>query len=408
MRAEILCVGTELLIGQVVNTNATFLSRELAALGIDVHWVVTVGDNFERLGQAIAEAASRADLVLLSGGLGPTEDDITIEAIARYLGEGLEERADVRQHIEELFRKRNRPMNPTNLKQALFPPSATPIPNPSGTAYGLYAERNGTQFMSFPGVPFELEVMWRSWARPRLTGSGVIQSVLLKYAGIGESDLASKVSTYFQGTNPTVAPYASNGEVHLRVTAKAASSEDAEALLAPTVAALSAITPYYYGRNEETLPSVVGKLLLEHKQTVALAESCTGGLLASRITDISGASNYLVGGLVVYATRLKTELAGVNADWLAAHGTVNREVAEELANGARVRLRADWGIGITGWASNGPDVPAGDAGLVWVAIAGPAGTEAEAHRFGEKTPREVIKYRATQVALDLLRRRLLI
>lgn len=407
MRAEILCVGTELLIGQVVNTNATFLARELAALGIDVHWVVTVGDNFERLGAAIAEAASRAELVLLSGGLGPTEDDITIEAIARHLGEPLEERADVRRHIEELFQKRNRTMNPSNLKQALFPPSATPIPNPTGTAYGLHVERQGTQFMAFPGVPHELETMWRSWARPRLMGGGVIQSVLLKYTGIGESDLASMVSTYLQGTNPTVAPYASNGEVHLRVTAKAASAELAQAMLEPPVRALSAIAPYYYGRDEDTLPSMIGRILNERAQTLAVAESCTGGLLASRITDVSGASNYFLGGLVVYATRLKTELAGVNAGWLAREGPVNREVAEELAAGARARLGADWGMGVTGWASGGPGVPAGQAGLVWVAVHGPDGSHAEEHRFGETTPREVVKYRATQVVFDLLRRSLL-
>jgi nicotinamide-nucleotide amidase len=409
MRAEILCVGTELLIGQTVNTNATFLAQGLAALGIDCYWMSTVGDNFARLQEAIATAWGRADLVLMTGGLGPTADDITVEAIARFLGEPLEERAEARAHVEALFAARKRVLVPSNYKQALFPPTAGVIPNPTGTAMGCHVARDGKQIMAFPGVPFELKQMWREWAEPRLAkaGGGMIRSVLLKYTGIGEAMLAEQVAGYLERSNPTVAPYAANGEVHLRVTAKAGSPEECDRLLAPVVAELSALAPHYYGRDEQTLPSVVGDRLLARGQSVGLAESCTGGLLASRLTDIPGASRYVRGGVVCYDTALKVAMLGVPEAMIEAEGVVSRAVAERLATGAREALVADWGVGVTGWASGGPGVPEADAGLVWVAVAGPDGdVEAREARYGARTPREMVKYFATQAALDLLRQRL--
>jgi len=402
MKCELLCIGTELLIGQTVNTNATWLGQELAAIGVDLLWVTTVGDNPGRMADAIRTALGRADLVLTSGGLGPTADDLTIEVIAEVLGEPLEERPEVREHIEGWFRQRNRPLSPSNYKQTRFPPSAELIPNPTGTAYGMCVQRGQARLLTFPGVPMELKAMWTGWARPRVAAGATIRSTLLRYVGIGESALAERVAHLLEGSNPTVAPYAGDWEVHLRVTAKAATAAEADAMLAPMVAELEAIKPYCYGRDGTTLPAAVGQLLRPRGQTVATAESCTGGLVASRLTDVAGSSDYVRGGVVAYATAVKQELLGLSEDVLA-HGVVSEPVACALAQAARRTLGADWGIGVTGWAGGAPD-PADD-GLVWYAVAGPDGAAAvaEAARFGGTIPRETVKFRASQTALALLR-----
>jgi nicotinamide-nucleotide amidase len=406
LNCEVLCIGTELLIGQVVNTNATYLGQELAAIGIDLLWVTTVGDNPGRMDAAIATALDRADLVLVTGGLGPTADDLTVERIAHVLGEPLAERPEVREHIEGWFKQRNRPLAASNFKQALFPPSGTPIPNPTGTAFGLHVRRGNHQLMAFPGVPMELKAMWTQWARPRLAGEATLRSVLLRYIGIGEAVLAERVAHLLEGSNPTVAPYAGDWEVHLRVSAKAATAEAADALMAPVLAELEAIRPYFYGRDDVTLPAAVGKLLQARGQTVATAESCTGGLLASRLTDVAGSSAYVRGGVVCYATEVKHQLLGVPQATLD-QGVVSEPVACALAQAARRTLDADWGVGITGWAGEAPEGQ--ESGLVWYAVAGPDGTAAvaEAARFGGAIPRETVKYRATQTALALLRRQLM-
>ncbi len=409
MQAEILCIGTELLIGQTVNSNATWIARELAALGISVLWVTTVGDNWDRLADALGRACARADLVVTTGGLGPTADDITIEAIARLMGEPLAERQEVRDHIERVFAMRRRPLVASNYKMALFPPSADLIRNPAGTAFGLSARHDRAWIMSFPGVPMELKEMWATWARPQLMeagGGGTIHSVLLRYVGIGEAQLADQVADLLEGVNPSVAPYAGDAEVHLRVTARAASKVAAEAMMAPVLARLRAIAPYYYGEDDVTLPAAVGGLLIASGQTVAAGESCTGGLLTSRLTDVAGSSQYVRGALVAYMTPVKTDVLGVDAAVVAEQGVVSEAVALALATRVRAMLGADWGVGVTGWAGAAPGLPADDEGRVWVAVDGPGGADAQEWRFGG-FPREVVKQRATQAALDLLRRRLL-
>ncbi|MEB3328692.1 MAG: competence/damage-inducible protein A [Candidatus Sericytochromatia bacterium] len=407
MRAEVLCVGTELLIGQVVNTNATWLGRELAALGLAVCWNTTVGDNAGRLDDALRRAAGRAEVVVVTGGLGPTPDDITVEALARLAGEGLVERPEALAHLEAWFAARRRPMSPSNLKQATFPPSVELIPNPTGTALGAALRHDGAWVLAFPGVPAELEAMWQAWARPRLAalGGGTIRSVLLRYVGIGESVLAEQVADLLDGANPSVAPYAGDGEVHLRVTARAADEAAAEAAMAPVLTRLRAIAPYYYGEGEVTLPAAVGARLLEAGQTVATAESCTGGLLASRLTDVPGSSRWMRGGVVAYMTDVKEAVLGVDPALIEAHGVVSEAVACALAEGARVTLGATWGIGVTGWAGPAPNLEPTEVGLVWFAVAGPDGATALGVRYGAMG-RPVVKQRATQGALDLLRRRM--
>jgi nicotinamide-nucleotide amidase len=405
MRAEILCIGTELLIGQVVNTNATWLARELAACGVSLHWVTIVGDNPVRLREALERAAGRADWVITTGGLGPTADDITVAVLADVMGEPLQERAAVREHLEAYFARRQRAMAASNLKMALFPPSAELIPNPAGTAFGLAVSCQQALVVCFPGVPIELHTMWQAWARPRLQAraTGVIESVLLRYVGIGEAQLAERVADLLEAENPTVAPYAGDGEVHLRVTARAEGPEAAQNLLVPVVARLRAIKPYYYGTDDCTLPDAVGALLKQLGQTVATAESCTGGLVASRLTDVSGSSAYMRGGLVAYMTPVKSEVLGVSPDVLATHGVVSEAVAVAMAQRARAMFGSDWGLGVTGWASGAPGVDPADVGMVWLAVAGEADTVAECWRFGN-LPREMVKQRASQMLLDLLRR----
>lgn len=409
MLAEILSVGTELLIGQVVNTNATWISQQLAGLGIDVHRVVTVGDNMDRLGEAIDTALGRADLVVCTGGLGPTADDITIEAVARVLGEPLVERPDVLEHIAGIFARRNRRMTDLDRKQALFPASAELIPNPSGTAFGIHVRRGKSRLMAFPGVPAELKTMWATWAAEQLTasGGGVIHSTLLKFSGCTEAELAELVHDLFDSENPTVAPYTASGEVHLRITAKAASLDAAVALLAPMEAAvLERTAQYYFGRDDDTLPSVVGARLRAAGQTVGVAESATGGLLAARITDVAGSSDYFRGGVVAYSVPVKVQLVGVPPEIVEQYGHVSRETTEALARGIRKALDSDWGVGTTGFAGVGPGAPQDQVGLVYVSVCDPAGqVTTREYRWGPH-PRKQVKHFATQRALDLLLRKL--
>lgn len=409
MLAEILSIGTELLIGQVVNTNATWLARQLASLGIDVHRVVTVGDNMERLMEALDTALGRADLVVCTGGLGPTADDITIEAVARLLGEPLEERSEALAHIEGMFASRNRGMTDLDRKQALFPPSAELIPNPSGTAFGICVQRGRSRLMAFPGVPAELETMWAAWAAPRLAeaAGGTIHSTLLKFSGCTEAELAELVRDLLEGANPTVAPYANSGEVHLRITAKAATAQEAREMLAPVERAILERTwRYYFGRDDETLPAVVGARLRAAGQTLGVAESATGGLLASRITDVPGSSEYFRGGVVAYTIPVKVGLVGVPRAIVEQFGHVSRETTEALARGIRQAVGSDWGIGTTGYAGAGPGAPEDKLGLVYVSVCDPDGVvTSREYRWGPH-PRAQVKFFATQRALDLLLRQL--
>lgn len=408
MRAEILSIGTELLIGQVVNTNATYLAQELAKLGIDCYYVTAVGDNPGRLQALLEQAWSRSDLVLCTGGLGPTADDLTHETIAAFLGVPMELDVAVLARIEQLFAERGRAMLPEERKLATFPRGAALIRNPAGTAAGIHLDRDGRQLMTFPGVPHELEQMWESWARPQLEAhaGGTIRSRLLKFCGINEADAAHRVADLLEGHNPTVAPYAGSGEVHLRVTAKAEAAADAAGMLEPVVAAIMArLGDHYFGADDETLPGAVGARLRAAGGTLAVAESCTAGLLASRITDVSGSSDYFLGGVVCYAVSEKVRFLGLDAAFIARHGHVSAEVTVAIADSVRRLTGATWGVGITGYAGKGPNTPDEEVGHVYVAIAGPRGTEVHPFRFGQH-PRDRVKFFATQRALALLFRSL--
>ena len=414
MSAEIICVGTELLLGDILNSNAQFLALELASLGIPHYYQTVVGDNPERLKQVLAIASERSNLILFTGGLGPTPDDLTTETIADFFGVPLVEREDVLADIALNFAQRGREMTPTNRKQALIPQGAQVLPNPGGTAPGMiWQPRPNLTILTFPGVPSEMHQMWRETAIPYLKSQGwgkeIIYSRTLRFWGIGESALSEKVTDFFHLANPTVAPYAGQGEVRLRVSACAPSAAEAEQLIEPVAQQLRQIgSPYYYGDDDDTLASVVGQLLTEASQTVSVAESCTGGGLGSMLTNIAGSSSYFLGGVISYDNSVKTSLLGVKPSDLDSVGAVSKPVAQQMARGVRSLLSTHWGLSITGIAGPGGGTATKPVGLVYIGLAKPDGTvECFKYQLGQNRSRASIRHASACNALDHLRRRLL-
>ncbi|WP_273887630.1 competence/damage-inducible protein A [Rubrobacter naiadicus] len=408
--AEVLAIGTEMLLGELVDTNTAWISRRLAALGVGIYRHTTVGDNLERIAAALQEAASRADLVITTGGLGPTSDDLTNEALARATGRRMVEYAEAREHVERKFREFGRKPSPSNYKQALFPEGTTLIPNPLGTAMGALLESDGTLFATLPGVPQEMRGMFEETLVPliRERSEGAIVSRTLWFVGLGESALAERVQDLLDAENPTVAPLAGQGKVRLRITARAATPEEAERQIEPVAREiLSRLGRYYFGEDEETLESVVGRLLTEKGRTLALAESCTGGLLAKRLTDIPGSSRYFKEGLVTYSNEAKERLLGVPRELLVRYGAVSEEVARAMAEGVRRLADSDYGLSVTGIAGPEGGTPEKPVGLVWVGLADAGGTRAEKLNLTAwSRSREAIRERSASGAFDLLRRRL--
>jgi nicotinamide-nucleotide amidase len=371
MKAEILSVGTELLLGEIVDTNAAYLAQHLAQLGIDLHLVSQVGDNRGRLAETIGRAHQRADLVIITGGLGPTEDDLTREAISDVMGEQMEVQPDLEETLRGMFRKYGREMPPSNVKQATLIPSAQALLNPIGTAPGWWVEREARRIIvAMPGVPHEMKRMWEERALPRLqaeTGAQVIATRTLKTIGVGESHAEQMVLPLIRSTNPTLATYAKPDGVHLRMAAKADDRETAQRMLdAFEVRVRELIGQHVYGVDSESPSAAVGRLLKRRGLTVATMESASGGVLASLLTDTEGSSAYFLGGMVAYAKEMKLAF-GVDADVLERHGTVDVETAKALARAARERAGADIGLGTVGVA--GPDAVEGKpAGTLNVAL----------------------------------------
>lgn len=414
MSAEIICVGTELLLGDILNSNAQYLAQQLASLGIPHYYQSTVGDNINRLQQVIDIASQRASILIFTGGLGPTPDDLTTDAIAAFFNTPLVERPEIVADITQKFASIGRKMTSNNLKQALLPQGAEVLPNPGGTAPGIiWQPRQGLIILTFPGVPSEMKRMWQETAVPYLKSQGwgkkIIYSRMMKFRGIGESTLADKVNDLFDLTNPTVAPYAGMGEVRLRVSAKANSQADAIALIEPVAQKIQNIAGLdYFGADDETLASVVGNLLRKIKETVSVAESCTGGGLGAMFTTISGSSDYFMGGVISYDNRVKISLLGVNPDDLNQFGAVSHPVAKQMALGVREKLDTSWGLSITGIAGPGGGTQTKPVGLVYIGIACPDGSvESVEYRLGERRDRETIRHLSAYNALDLLRRKLL-
>jgi nicotinamide-nucleotide amidase len=413
MAAEIICVGTELLLGDILNSNSQYLAKELAALGIPHFYQTVVGDNIDRIHQAIEVACQRSSILIFTGGLGPTPDDLTTEAIASYFQTPLIEHPEIIADIQQKFAQRGRVMTPSNLTQALQPLGADVLPNRSGTAPGMiWQPRSGLTIFTFPGVPSEMHRMWSETAVPFLKtqgyGQNMIYSRSLRFFGIAESALAEKVNHLFASANPTVAPYAGKGEVRLRISAKAANQTEANLLIDPIAAEIIQIAgTAYFGSDEDTLASIVGQLLKTNHQTLAVAESCTGGGLGQLITDIPGSSKYFMGGIISYADRVKIDLLGVNAADLAAEGAVSEIVAKQMAIGIKTKFNTDWGISITGIAGPGGGTDTKPVGLVYIGIADPdGGVIGLKYPFGSQRERDQIRYLSALQCLNLLRLRL--
>lgn len=408
MRAEIISVGTELLLGQIVDTNAVYLSNLLSEYGIDLYYRITVGDNASRLSDALRTSLSRADLVFTIGGLGPTQDDLTKETVAQVVGDEMVLDEEIASRIRAYFAARGIEMPYTNLKQAMVPKRGRSFPNPLGTAPGAAFEtEDGKAVIILPGPPKEFVAMVDECVVPYLREkvgqcSSVIKSRVLRLTGIGESSVEEAVKHLLKSQNPTVAPLASPGEVRLRITAKADSPDQAEAMINEMESELVAILGHHvFGRDDETLERVVVESLIARKITLAVAESCTGGLIANRITDVPGCSASFLAGVVSYSNEAKKELLGVPEELLARHGAVSEPVARAMAEGVRKVTGADIGLSTTGIAGPTGGTETKPVGLVFIGLATANGTDVQRHQFFGA--RSDIKFRASQAALDMLR-----
>lgn len=403
MTAEIVSVGTEILMGQIVDTNAQVLGQLLPELGIAHKHRQTVGDNLQRLTEAFQLALSRSDIVITIGGLGPTEDDLTRDGIAAALGEEMIVDKDVEEKLRKLFALRNLPWLETQVRQAMRPTCSAPIENPNGTAPGLICQKNGKVVIALPGPKGEFIPMVHGPVREflaTLVSEGVIHSRILRVVGMGESIVEENLRDLMAAENPSVAPYAKPGEVHLRITAKAASVQAADALLDPVETEIcKRIGDHVYGSGSQTLEQVILEILRQRGQTLSVAESCTGGGLGERITSVAGSSDVFMGGIISYANRVKTSHLGVPEQILSegGPGAVSAECAIYMAQGAATRLSTDWAISITGIAGPGGATPNKPIGLVYMGLHGPNGTDAEEFRF--RGNRDTIRERSVQFAL---------
>ncbi len=406
MRAEVVGVGTELLLGQIANTNAQWIGERLAAIGVDVLHHQAVGDNEERIVDAIRLALARADAVIVTGGLGPTQDDITRDAIAVVAGVPLERRPELAEGIRDRFARAGREMPESNLVQADLPVGARAIVPVRGTAPGIAMTIDGRRVYALPGVPGEMREMMEGTVLPELasaSGRATIVSRTVRCVGIAESRVAELLDDLFRGsTNPTVAYLAGGGEVKVRLTAKATTAEEAGSLLGPVVETVAArIGDFVTSTSDEELEAVVGRLLRAAGRTIATAESLTAGSLSARLAKVPGASDYLLGSAVVYATAAKRDLLGVSAETIAGPGVVSAECAAEMAAGVRRLFGADVGISTTGAAGPEPHDGA-EPGTVWLGL--DAGDVTHRRRLRAPGDRAMVVRWTEQAALDLVRR----
>ncbi len=406
MTAEIISVGTELLLGNIVNTNAAYLAKQCAALGLSVYYQSVVGDNQERLAGTIRQAMERSDVLFLGGGLGPTEDDLTKETVAQVTGRNLVEDKHTRERIAEYFRRIGKEPTENNWKQAMVPENSIVLDNANGTAPGIIVEEGGRTLILLPGPPMEMIPLFETYVFPYLREKepDVIVSKMLKICGVGESSVEEQVRDLIhQYTNPTIATYAKTGEVHIRVTAKAETEGDARKLLKPVVRELK----YRFGKNiyttdeDKELEDIIVDLLKEQNLSITTVESCTGGLLSGRLVNVPGVSDIFKQGFVTYSNKAKRKLLGVKKDTLSVNGAVSEKTAKEMAKGAMMMTGADVALSVTGIA--GPDGGSAEkpVGLVYIAcnLKGKT-TVRELHLSGS---RKKIRESAVSAALVLLR-----
>lgn len=410
MKAEILAVGTEILLGDIINTNAQFISKELASLGIDVYRQEVIGDNEDRLLEAIEEIFQRSDILICTGGLGPTEDDLTKETICKYFNADLELHEESLEELKNYYKRLDRPMTESNLKQVYFPKESKVLSNPNGTAPGMILEKNDKVAVILPGPPREMKPMFLNYVKAYLKdkGNGVIISEVLRVLGVGESTAANMIKDFINnGVNPTVAPYAKEDDVIFRITARGKSEEEGRKLIAPVKEEIKRVFNLdCYGEGEElTIEEVLGKLLVDRKLTISTAESCTGGMIASRLINYPGISEVFLEGAVTYSNEAKERTLNVKKKTLDTYGAVSEETAKEMAIGISKRTGSDISVVTTGIAGPGGGSEEKPVGLVYIGLYYKGNVKAFKYIFNGN--RHNIRTKATVTALDLVRREIL-
>ncbi|MFQ7001320.1 MAG: competence/damage-inducible protein A [Clostridium sp.] len=410
MRAEIISVGTEILLGDIVNTNTQFLAKELASIGIEVYRQEVIGDNKDRLLGILKEALSRSDMVITTGGLGPTNDDLTKETACEFFNMDLELHQESLKALEEYFSKMGREIAESNYKQVYFPKDAVVLPNPNGTAPGAILEKNNKYIVVLPGPPREMKPMYLNHVKPYLIkkGDGIIESQVIRVLGIGESMAAEKLKKFIEnGSNPTVAPYAKEEDILFRITAKAKSKEEALKLIEPVKNEVKEILGEdVYGEGEETrIETVVGELLIKNNLKISTAESCTGGMIASRLVSISGISDVFLEGAVTYSNEAKVRTLKVKEETLKSFGAVSEETAREMAEGMAKRTGSDIAVVTTGIAGPGGGTEEKPVGLVYIGLYYKGEVFVYKNVFNGN--RQTVRTKATVRALDIVRRKIM-
>jgi len=411
MNSEIVCIGTELLLGHVVNSNASYIARKLAMLGIDHYFQITVGDNPQRLSSTIRTALNRSDIVITTGGLGPTIDDITAKVIAKTIDRKLILERVILKDIADYFRRQNKKIPKDSLRQALIPEGAKWLKNPFGTAPGLIIEQGSKILIALPGPPREMNPMVLDYVVPYLKSKSKAEQVLksksLRLTGLIEAKVNQKVKDLLKLSGPVqVGIYARLGEVELKIMAKAKNEKTADAEIKKLEKIVrKRFGSFLYGADDETLESVVGNLLAKRKKTVAVAESCSGGLIASLITNISGASDYFKGGIVAYSNDSKIKNLDVPANIIKENGAASPQVAKKMALGIKNKANATIGIGVTGIAGPKGATKKKPVGLVFIALSMKKKTNCR--QFNFSGTRTEVKLQTAQAALNMLRCELL-
>jgi len=407
--AEIICIGSELLLGNIVNTNAQWLAEQLAILGIPHFKQTVIGDNYFRLKEAIIESSNRAEILITTGGLGPTPDDITTKVIADSFNTPLEQRNEILIDLKKKLNNENNKLSESQKKQSLVPKGSKILKNYSGTAPGIiWSPKDQFTILTFPGVPSELKEMWLKegvkWLIKNNFSKKIISSKILHFTGISESLLADKIPHLLKRNNPTVATYASTGEIKVRITAQGDNSDEAKRFIKPIEKELIQLTGLKcYGVDNETLEELVFKLLLKREETIAVAESCTGGGISYKLTKIPGSSKIFYGGVIAYNNLIKQEILNVPEKIINKFGAVSTQVVESMAKGVQNKFKVNWAISVSGIAGPTGGTKLKPVGLVNFCILGPKTLITWEERFGSNKTREDIQKLSVLNALDRLR-----
>ena len=413
MRAHIIAIGDEILIGQIIDTNSSFIASALDKIGVGVTQITSISDTQEQIVEALSQAQKKAEVVLITGGLGPTKDDLTKQTFCTFFDDRLVENAEVLKNVQRLFRDHvKRPMLPANKSQALVPSKATVVPNKYGTAPGMWMEQDGTVFMAMPGVPYEMKALMTDEVLPRLqkrfSRPYIVHKTIQTY-GVGESEIAATIAEWEDELPPEIklAYLPSLGKVRLRLSTRGNNLETLEKVLEQQIAGLNALVGDIivgYG-DEQTLEVMLGQMLTKEKATLALAESCTGGQLASTLTAVPGASAYFKGGMVTYATQSKIDILGLNPEVIEEHSVVSAEVAMAMAQNVKMLYKSDYALSTTGNAGPTKGEADKEIGTVFIGLAGPSGVYAQEFKMGNHRERVITK--TVNKAMELLQKELL-